>query len=120
MNPAEELRAAAAKIRALATAASEDSGSSHWETIRVHPEYPESTSTRLRANPGGLLIHGGGYGKRPGPRVSGPVGDYIAAMEPAVGLVLADLLDDQAAGDDEGVINPWALAVARQILGTTP
>jgi len=40
-----------------------------------------------------------------------------AAMHPAVGRALAELLDDQADGDDEGVINPWALAVAQQILG---
>lgn len=43
---------------------------------------------------------------------------YMAAMHPGVGAALADLLDDQADGDDHGVINPWALNVARQINGT--
>jgi hypothetical protein len=33
--------------------------------------------------------------------------------------VLAELLDDLAAGDDEGEINPYALALARAINGTT-
>ncbi|WP_221889560.1 hypothetical protein, partial [Streptomyces sp. WAC02707] len=42
---------------------------------------------------------------------------YIALMGPNAGHALADLLDDQADGDDEGVINPWAVAVAQQILG---
>ena len=40
------------------------------------------------------------------------VAALVRAREP-----LADLLDDQADGDDEGVINPWALAVARAISG---
>jgi len=31
---------------------------------------------------------------------------------------LAELLDDQAEGDDEGEINPYALALARAINGT--
>jgi hypothetical protein len=39
-------------------------------------------------------------------------------ISPAAAEALADLLNDQADGDDEGVVNPWALA--RQILGTTP
>ena len=38
-------------------------------------------------------------------------------IDPDVGHALADLLDDQADGDDEGVINPWALAVARALNG---
>ncbi|CAL9609431.1 hypothetical protein SUDANB1_05594 [Streptomyces sp. enrichment culture] len=39
-------------------------------------------------------------------------------VPPAVVEAVADLLDDQADGDDEGVINPWALAVARAVNGT--
>lgn len=35
-------------------------------------------------------------------------------------LPLADLLDDQADGDDEGEVNPWALAVARVLNGPQP
>ena len=49
-----------------------------------------------------------------------PSAPYIAAMHPGVGAALADLLDDQADGDDEGVVNPWALAVARQIAAAHP
>lgn len=40
-----------------------------------------------------------------------------ADMHPAVGAALADLLDDLADGDDEGEINPWALAIAQAING---
>lgn len=111
-TPADEITAAATRLRALATAAANDSGSPHWEAKRLFPQYPDSTATRLRANPGGPLLHGGGG---IAPMVTGPVGDYIAAIDPTVGLALADLLDDQADGDDEGVINPWALAMARAI-----
>lgn len=33
---------------------------------------------------------------------------------------LAELLDDALAGDDEGVISPYAEAVARSLLGQQP
>ncbi|MFD0501690.1 hypothetical protein [Streptomyces rhizosphaericus] len=33
---------------------------------------------------------------------------------------LAELLEDAAAGDDEGVINPYAVDVARALLGDPP
>jgi hypothetical protein len=33
---------------------------------------------------------------------------------------LAELLDDALAGDDEGVISPYAEAVARSLLGEQP
>jgi hypothetical protein len=42
---------------------------------------------------------------------------YIALMHPGVGLALADWLNDAAEGDAQGEINPYALAVARQLLG---
>ena len=43
--------------------------------------------------------------------------DYIALMHPGVGLALADWLDDAAEGDEHGEHNPYALAVARLLLG---
>jgi hypothetical protein len=45
---------------------------------------------------------------------------FVGPPFPGLAEPLADLLDDQADGDDEGVINPWALAVARAILGRQP
>lgn len=33
---------------------------------------------------------------------------------------LAELLEDAAAGDDEGVVSPYADAVAKALLGTSP
>lgn len=53
---------------------------------------------------------------------SGPwrTADWIALADPVVGLALADLLADQADGDDHGVVNPWALAVARAVLRGEP
>ncbi|MFF3324931.1 hypothetical protein [Streptomyces sp. NPDC002889] len=38
-------------------------------------------------------------------------------IRPAAAEALAELLDDLADGDDEGEINPWALAVARALNG---
>ncbi|MFI9235806.1 hypothetical protein [Streptomyces sp. NPDC053079] len=105
--PAAVLRAATDRLRALATAATYEERTT-WTTghtrgslspvVLDHPEHPgvliETWATHLEA-----------------------VNDYVAAMDPAFGLALADLLDNLADGDDEGVINPWALAVARRLLG---
>lgn len=103
MTPADQLRAAAEKIRTRATAATPGPweqtgiGDHGWTVSFLYPgtgiETDDSDQGRADA-------------------------DYIATMGPGLGLFLADLLDDQADGDDEGVINPWALAVARAILGT--
>jgi hypothetical protein len=45
--------------------------------------------------------------------------EYIALMHPDVGLALADWLNDAAGGDDHGEHNPYALVVARRLLGET-
>ncbi|GHH30096.1 hypothetical protein [Streptomyces rubradiris] len=113
MTPADEIRTAAEKLRALATAAADNSGSSTWHATRHFPDQPDSTFTTLWATGARPLLGGGGRGRVP--YVHAPVGNYAAAMDPAVGLLLTDLLDDLADGDDEGVVNPWALAVARAL-----
>lgn len=124
-NPSQELRAAAEELRKLAA----DATPAPWTWNRWHSD----TCPKDCDDPSCfLLIVGSPHG---------PVGDadvdrdvfaversvqergesdaaYIAAMHPGVGTALADLLDDQADGDDENVINPWALAVARAVLGT--
>ncbi|MBZ6102756.1 hypothetical protein [Streptomyces olivaceus] len=117
MTPADELRAAADKIRQLATAAADDSGNTAWKASRHFPDQPDSTFTTLWAVGVKPLLRGG---RRPPAYVSAPVGDYAATMDPAVGLALADWLEWQAAALDEGriAIPDAALAVARQINGT--
>ncbi|MFF7837590.1 hypothetical protein ACFZC6_01950 [Streptomyces ossamyceticus] len=120
-TPADEIAAAAARLRTLAADAADTSGSSKWEASRIFPEYPDSTATRLRANSGGPLLHGGG-GKHPAPMVTAPVGDYIAAMDPTVGLALAAWLDSWAGVElrESATMQEdarHALAVARAING---
>ncbi|TGZ14708.1 hypothetical protein DV517_61910 [Streptomyces sp. S816] len=96
MTPAQELQAAADKLRAAATAAADDSGSTAWHTTRHFPERPDSTFTTLWATGSRTLLRGGGGRGRPPAYVSAPVGDYIAAMDPTVGLALAELLEAEA------------------------
>jgi hypothetical protein len=103
MNPADELRTAAEKIRTLANAISAPD-----ERDQVfHADGTDVTQGRT-----GLYDVA--------TTQTTELADYIAAMHPGVGTALADLLLDQADGDDEGEINPWSLAVARQINGTAP
>ncbi|MCO4699327.1 hypothetical protein LRR80_05421 [Streptomyces sp. RO-S4] len=131
MNPADELRTAAARLRELAARAMHEDRP-HWNTghtlgsrspvVVDHPETPsvliETYAARLEA-----------------------VNRYIAAMDPALGMVLAGWLDQAAryyeagvqAADDvfrddpagreaflttgPGAPSEHALAVARQING---
>lgn len=110
LSPADELRAAAQTLRDLATRATHEDRP-HWSTghtlgsrspvVIDHPETPsvliETYAARLEA-----------------------VNRYVAAMDPALGAALADWLEDEVAGDDCGEITPYALAVARRILGSQP
>lgn len=98
---ADELRTAADRLRALAADVNADiAANPYWESAEHPPhDYPNR------------------YARGVDNGLGGPAGTYAAAMHPGVGAALADLLDDQADGDDEGVINPWALAVARAING---
>ncbi|MFF6966237.1 hypothetical protein ACFY9G_23080 [Streptomyces anthocyanicus] len=100
MNPADELRTAAEKIRTLAAAAADDSGNTIWKATRHFPDQPDSTFTTLWAVGVKPLLRGG---RRPPAYVSAPVGDYAATMHPAVGLALADWLDQAARHYDAGV-----------------
>ncbi|MFI1928313.1 hypothetical protein [Streptomyces sp. NPDC020377] len=95
MTPADQLRAAAAKLRDLATRTTTtlERHEVQWTDLTIG-----DTAAKAKARP---MVWS----------------QYAATMGPPVGLGLADLLDDQADGDDEGVINPWALAAARAVLG---
>jgi hypothetical protein len=102
-TPADELRAAAKTIRRHATAA---------ESKRPGRWYPGAAGSVICPRKGGV-----DYVTPHTIPDGAEVARYIAVMGPDVGHALADLLDDQADGDDEGVINPWALAVARALNG---
>ncbi|SFY52085.1 hypothetical protein [Streptomyces sp. F-1] len=122
MTPAEEIKQAATRLRELATAAADNSGSSNWHTTRHFPDQPDSTFTSLWATGVRPLLGGAGGRGRPPAYVKAPVGDYIAAMDPAVGLALADWLETTAAKLNHSThpgwqdhVEPHALAVARAI-----
>ncbi|MGW4670112.1 hypothetical protein [Streptomyces sp. NPDC004324] len=117
MTPADEIKQAAAKLRALAEAAAAESGNPRWTSSRVFPDQHDSDASVVRAE-----------GARPVFAVSqaryirGPISDYAAAMDPMLGLALVDWLD-QAADAFAGKPLPDgepALAVARQINGGAP
>ncbi|GAQ52098.1 hypothetical protein [Streptomyces acidiscabies] len=119
MTPADELKAAATKLRALATAASTDDDGTHTAHWRAEPCWPDGPDDGNRFLYGDRpLLHGGGP-HRPA-RMRARHAEYIATMDPSVGLALADWLDWQARALTEGhIATPdAALAVARQILGT--
>lgn len=112
MNPAEELRTASARLRELAERATHEDRP-HWNTGRTlgsrspvvvdHAETPsvliETYAARLEA-----------------------ANRYIAAMDPALGMALADWLEWQAAALSEGgiAIPDAAITVARAINGEAP
>ncbi|APE21368.1 MULTISPECIES: hypothetical protein [Streptomyces] len=98
-SPADELRAAAEKLRDYTSTTSPAPWHvNQWDNVETAGREEMAEVWPLQANPSANAT-------------------YIALMHPGVGTALADLLDDQADGDDEGVINPWALAVARALNG---
>jgi hypothetical protein len=103
--PADELRAAAEKLRILVAAVDHDMVANPYWSSSEHPPhvYP---SLYARGVDNGL---------------GGPAGEFAAAMHPGVGLALADWLDTAAAN---AAALTWpnqfierALAVARAING---
>ncbi|MBP8538578.1 hypothetical protein [Streptomyces sp. MK37H] len=126
-SPADEIRAAAENLRALATAASTATATpierGGTPTTRWYFKEREKGHGYLYAanpdGPGTRLIHStAGRGSYPSMRARH--GEYAAAMDPTVGLALADLLDVIArTAHHEGAAVDEAFAVARQILGET-
>lgn len=130
-TPAGELRTAADKLRALATAASTGrSGepTTHWQfterrldsgkpwgsgTLHAIDQLDTGTDPRL----GKELIHGSSGTRGLPPSMAVQHGAYIAAMDPTVGLALADWLDSAAVDAEQIGPDPHALAVARAING---
>ncbi|SCD61665.1 hypothetical protein [Streptomyces sp. PpalLS-921] len=155
-TPADELRAAARELRKLATAASTDQAgrpTSRW-AVRyqpgVLPGAPPQTDRPCylkavdEADPDGRgarpLLHGNRGSRGRPPSMDPQHAEYAAAMDPGVGLALADWLDAAAVAHDAtvtGATGVWtdpadtaerdawvtrqtdqhALVVARRILG---
>ncbi|MCF0086632.1 hypothetical protein B0E37_01689 [Streptomyces sp. MH192] len=114
MTPAEELRTAADKLRCAAELA----GGQTW-TADV---YPEGTIVRATASTLSLFrLAADGRRAAGTPNVAAPVGEYMATVDPTVGIAFADWLDTAATN---AVVLTWpndfierALAVARAING---
>jgi len=136
---ADELRTAATKLRELATAASTDDDGTptadwHAKPCGSCPGVPDDGNRiiwgdRLQHADGShyswpKLLHGGSQ-HRP-VRMRARHAEYIVAMGPRAGLALADWLEfeadliDSVPGAELRGRTEHALAVARQILGTTP
>lgn len=110
---ADELRAASARLRALAAAASTDkrgNPTAHWD-VQYRPGVLPGTPEQLDQNCALIatdegerprrgfrrLLHGGSGGTRgTAPSVEPQHGRYIAAMDPTVGLALSDWLEATA------------------------
>lgn len=101
MTPTDELRAAAAKIRALATAVSAPDPA-------LQPFHAEGRDVTQGRTPGLYEV---------ATTQTPALADYIAAMDPTVGLALANWLEWQARAFTEGhiAIPEAALAVARAL-----
>ena len=124
-TPADQLTAAADKLRELATTASTDGRDK--PTTRWHfKKRDERTGYLYAENPDGpgvrLLLGGSsgphGRGSHPGMRTRH--GEYVAAMDPTVGIALADWLASAAEDAEQIGPDPHALAVARAINGGQP
>ncbi|MFD3717241.1 hypothetical protein [Streptomyces sp. NPDC058674] len=125
MTPAEELHAAAANLRALATAAS--AGPWTAEPVVYGPPedgWGEPSNWEISSSDRTVVAHqqyeGGGIDHAPNAA-------WIAAVHPGVGPALAELLDDHAARLDATTHPGWqnsiagpALAVARTLLQRQP
>lgn len=112
LTPAAEIRAAAALVRSHAEAASADAGTP-WTSHPRRPEQADSVAD-IRSTPFKMLLHGAApYGR--GPFVTGPVGRWIALVDPAVGLLLAAWLDSAAEDAEQIGADHHALALARAI-----
>jgi len=95
-NPAIELRTAAQALDDAANATTyEIRHGSYWQGLP-----PEEAWQRGITN-----------------AVGGHAGDFCALMSPDAAKAFAEWLRDAADGDDQGEHNPYALAVARAILG---
>lgn len=108
-SPADELRAAAEKLRDAAELA----GGQTW----VADHYPEGTIVRPATSTRSLFrLAADGTRAAGTPNVAAPIGEYIAAMHPGVGIALADWLEFTATVLDANTHPGWQETVASQPL----
>lgn len=117
-SPAATLTAAATLLRKRAIAATQGP----WvPSIVRSPRATVTSGIYSHAHPAGSaaseVAAAGRKGRECGGVANPDNAEYIALMHPDVGLALAEWLGDAAEGDEHGEHNPYALAVARQILG---
>lgn len=115
-TPADELRTAAATLRALATTASTDRyerDTSTWTSQHI-----STTDARIYAPERVRIIRGsssGPNGRGVQPHLHPNHADYIAAMDPRLGLALSAWLDSAADDAEQIGADHHALDVARLI-----
>ncbi|WP_327679537.1 hypothetical protein [Kitasatospora sp. NBC_00458] len=138
-TPADLLAAAAQRLRDLHTAATAH-GAPDW-TYTQHRDHPERGGSGAVRTEDGHTVAGTRAsigGRTRVPSIIRPYGEWIAAMDPALGLLIADWLDaaahrfrsaqlgaaevwpDDPAQQAEFNARQWpdhALAVARAVLG---
>lgn len=103
LTPADELRAASARLKYLL----------HPDGM---PEQIRANWTQLEPPEKQGVITVPGEERPVLMAFWGGISECLVAVQPSVGEALADWLDDAADGDCEGEINPHALATARAIL----
>ena len=119
-TPAAELRAAAEKLRDLAAAVGDpDRPGRPWHTDQCgdksRGECPCIVAQGHTSTTSGVSTSLNYIADTEHPDLAA----YIAAMDPSVGLALADWLDSAAEDAEQIGADHHALAVARRILGTT-
>lgn len=105
-TPADELRAAATKLRELIAVVEHDIATNPYWASSEHPPH----------------VYPSLYARGVDDGLGGPAGALAAAMHPGVGLALADWLDDEARRlahathpDWQETVSPHAVALARII-----
>jgi hypothetical protein len=126
-TPADELRTAAERLRALAAAASTDPDGTPTANWHAKPRWPNNDDgsrylfgDHLTRDDGHIyswpLLNRGGSLQRPS-YMRGQHAEYAAAMGPGVGLALADWLESAAEDAEQIGADHRALTVARAING---
>ncbi|MCF3101459.1 hypothetical protein IPZ58_07680 [Streptomyces roseoverticillatus] len=107
--PAAVLRAAATKLRDLATAAAQSSGDTRWQTAHGNPNWHGPRTPLYTATSPRNILRAQVHGRATATAyVHTPVGEYIAAMSPALGPLLAAWLEKTADSiDAHGEATAW-------------